>query len=215
MFKKSKKAIFCLFFCLSIIYIFFPISIQGEESNFDEDYIISDTQLIDYQTMSLSDVQYFLEFGPGKTGSLANYTAVDISGQEKTAAEIIYQASQQYYVNPYLILVTLEKEQSLITRYPQKSTQYDWATGYSCYAGTCDDAWQGFSRQVKGAARRFMIGYWEDLSTTGCTFTNWCINQTKRTQDNVLITPRSLATAALYTYNPYRGNTIMNGLKIG
>ncbi|MCK4967859.1 MAG: hypothetical protein KAS12_02285 [Candidatus Aenigmarchaeota archaeon] len=198
MFKKSKKAIFCLFFCLSIIYIFFPISIQGEESNFDEDYIISDTQLIDYQTMSLSDVQYFLEFGPGKTGSLANYTAVDISGQEKTAAEIIYQASQQYYVNPYLILVTLEKEQSLITRYPQKSTQYDWATGFACYDNRRPiEKFRGFAQQVNRTAWRFryyLEHSWQFKYQAG---------ESDRTLDYQWITPSNLATACLYNYTPH------------
>ena len=194
----SKKTVFCLFFCLLIIYIFFPMSIQGKESNFDEDYIISDTQLTDYQAMSLSDIQYFLRSGPGKTGSLADYTAIDVNGQNKTAAEIIYQASQQYQISPYLILVTLEKEQSLITRYPQKLTQYDWATGFACYDNRRPvEKFRGFAQQVNRTAWRFR--YYLDHSWQF----KYQAGKSDQTLDRQWITPSNLATACLYNYTPY------------
>lgn len=181
---------------------------ETADASYDEDFIISDSHFTDHNSMTLEQIQAFLE-ARGVLGSYVDPLT------HMTAAFIIYNEAKNYGISPKVLLTLLQKEQSLIEDDSPQQSQYDWATGYSCYAGTCDDAWKGFSRQVKGAARRFMIGYWEDLSTTGCTFTNWCINQTKRTQDGVLITPKSLATAALYTYNPYRGNTVMDGMKIG
>jgi len=181
---------------------------ETADASYDEDFIISDSHFTDHDSMTLEQIQAFLE-ARGVLGSYVDPLT------HMTAAFIIYNEAKNYGISPKVLLTLLQKEQSLIEDDSPQQSQYDWATGYSCYAGTCDDAWKGFSRQVKGAARRFMIGYWEDLSATGCTFTNWCINQTKRTQDGVLITPKSLATAALYTYNPYRGNTVMDGMKIG
>jgi hypothetical protein len=181
---------------------------EDADPSYNEDFIISDAHFTDNHSMTVEQIQAFLEL----RGVLGSY--VDPL-THMTAAFIIYNEAKTYGISPKVLLTLLQKEQSLIEDPSPSQSQYDWATGYSCYAGTCDDEWQGFSRQVKGAARRFMIGYWEDLASTGCTFTNWCINQTKRTQDGVLITPKSLATAALYTYNPYRGNTVMNGMKIG
>ena len=181
---------------------------EEADPTYNEDFIISDAHFTDHTSMTLEQIQAFLE-ARGVLGSYVDPTT------HMSAAFIIYNESKTYGISPKVILTLLQKEQSLVEDPSPKQSQYDWATGYSCYAGTCDDAWQGFAKQVKGAARRFMIGYWEDLSTTGCTFTNWCVNQTKRTQDGVLITPQSLATAALYTYNPYRGNTIKDGMKIG
>lgn len=182
---------------------------EDPDPAYDEDYIVSDAHFTDHDSMTLEQVQAFLE-ARGVLGSYVDPLT------HMTAAFIIHNEARNYGISPKVLLTLLQKEQSLIEDDSPKQSQYDWATGYTCYAGTCDDSWKGFSRQVKGAARKFMSDtYWGSLSTTGCTFTNWCIGQTKRTQDNVLITPKSLATAALYTYNPYRGNTVMDGMKIG
>lgn len=181
---------------------------EDADPAYDENYIISDAHFTDHDSMTLEQVQAFLEL----RGVLGSYVDPQT---HMTAAFIIYNEAKTYGINPKVLLTLLQKEQSLVEDDSPSQSQYDWATGYSCYAGTCDDKYKGFSRQVKGAASRFMIRYWKDLSSKGCTFTNWCLGITKKTQDNVLITPKSLATAALYTYNPYRGNTIVDGMKIG
>jgi hypothetical protein len=176
--------------------------------DFNEDSIVSDENFTASQSMTLEQIQSFLE----SRGKLGSY----IDPETKLpAAFVIYNAAKDYGISPKILLVLLQKEQSLVEDDDPDISQYNWATGYSCYNGTCDDEYKGFSRQVKGAARRFMIGYWPDLVETGCTFTNWCVGQSRLSQDKVWITPQNKATAALYTYNPYRGNSIVDGVKIG
>jgi len=202
--------------CLLIFFLFnfLPLSARAvteyetASPDFDEDLIVADHHFTDTKAMTLEQIQAFLE----SRGKLGNY--ID-PATHLPAAFIIHNAAKDYGISPKILLVLLQKEQSLVEDPAPVQKQYDWATGYSCYNGTCDDEYKGFSRQVKGAARRFMIGYWPDLVETGCTFTNWCVGQSRLSQDNVWITPKNKATAALYTYNPYRGNSVMNGMKIG
>lgn len=175
---------------------------------FNPNLIISDADFVDYQSLSLEQIQSFLK----EKGTLGDY--IDPMSN-LSAAFIIYTAANDYQISPKVLLTLIQKEQSLVDHPQPTKRQFDWAAGYSCYNGTCDENYRGFTMQIRGAARKFMVGYWPDLLSSNCTFTNWCVNKAKKTQDNIVITPQSKATCALYTYNPYRGNTIVNGLKIG
>ena len=48
----------------------------------------------------------------------------------ETAAHIIYQAAQDYKINPQVLIVLLQKEQGLITDSWPNSRQYRSETGY-------------------------------------------------------------------------------------
>jgi len=135
---------------------------------------------------------------------------------------LIWQAAQEFRINPKFILTMLQKEQSLVTDPAPTQNQYNWAVGYSCYGGICLDKYKGFANQIRGMANKIMSSYMADLSVKGkhkdnffCTFTKWCVGDAKQTQDYQLIIPENKATAALYTYNPYRGGTVVDGYRIG
>ena len=65
-------------------------------------------------------------------------------GEGQTAAEIIYQAAQDYKINPQVLIVLLEKEQSLITDTYPNTKQYRSATGYGCPdTAACDTKYYG------------------------------------------------------------------------
>ena len=100
-------------------------------ATFNPNNIISDNDLVDSQTMSATRIQKFLQ---DKGSPLANYQINDPWGNLKTAAQIIFDASQYYIINPQFLLVLLQKEQSLITDPTPSQGQLDWATGY----GVCD-----------------------------------------------------------------------------
>src|SRR5690606_38348611 len=76
----------------------------------------------------------------------------------RTAAQIIKDVSDACGINPQVLLVLLQKEQSLITdKWPLKR-QYQKATGFDCPdSAPCDPAYAGFFYQVYYAARQFKV----------------------------------------------------------
>lgn len=228
----SKLMLFVLVFTSCV----FPIQ-NIKAANIDPDFnpnnIITDSQLLNSSTMTISDIQSFLE---SHNSYLANYRTIDTYGQVKTAAEIIYNASVNNYncegvelsdkptelekkqkckaittVNPQFLLILLQKEQSLVTENNPTRRQLDWATGYGCPdGGSCNPYWQGFGKQVNSAALQF---WWYIQSPqqynykTGKSYT-FSNPYGTISQQTVTVVPENNATAALYNYTPhvYNGN---------
>ncbi|TSC96298.1 MAG: hypothetical protein Athens101410_12 [Parcubacteria group bacterium Athens1014_10] len=178
-------------------------------ADFNPNYIISDAELTDYNSLSLDSIQKFLEI---KDGTLKNYKAEDIDGKTRGGAEIIYNASRNYKINPQILLVLLQKEQSLIDNSNPTQYNYDWATGFA----RCDDCdlndpvivkFKGFAKQIDGAASRlrwYLAQYANNengwLKQAGATYD---ILQTYQTPPSYKITIANQATACLYNYTPY------------
>lgn len=130
------------------------------------------------------------------------------SGSE-SAAEIIAKVGEVCNISQKVILVLLEKEQSLVRDTWPLVKQYEEATGFECYDNgqACVGGYSGFFFQVWAAARQFQ------RYGTG-SFTWYPVGQTSNIlyQANnsgcgtkpVFITNR--ATAALYYYTPYTPN---------
>lgn len=185
-------------------------------ANYNPNRIIGDDDFYNYKAMTVEQIQ---EFVSAQGGTLDTY--VDPSVQ-MPAYYIIWQTAQEFQINPKFILTMLQKEQSLVTDPNPTDNQYNWAVGFSCYGGICLDKFKGFSAQIRAMANKFVTSYMADLNVNGkhvddqyCTFTKWCVGQAKTTQDSFTIIPENKITASLYTYNPYRGNAIVNGAKIG
>ena len=132
--------------------------------------LIGDADFVDTNAMSAADIQAFLE---SKNSYLAKHTE-----NNRTAAQIIYDAAHGYgnasgklydieinsttgTVNPRILLVTLEKEQSLVTLTESKraanldsyNNRLNRAMGYGCPdTGGCNDAYKGFTSQVEWTA---------------------------------------------------------------
>lgn len=141
-------------------------------------------------------------------------------GGVESAARIITKVAQACGINPQVLLVMLQKEQSLITdTYPYDS-QYRIAMGQGCPdTSGCDSAYYGFFNQVYGAARQ--LRRYENPPGTSNFFTWYAPGRTW----NILYHPPALvngqwvdqcgsspvyvenkATAALYYYTPYQPN---------
>ncbi|MFA6105095.1 MAG: serine hydrolase [Patescibacteria group bacterium] len=174
------------------------------ESNFNPSFIISDPEMQDFQSMDTSEIQNFLD---SKGSYLRTGLFVDTFGTQKSAANIIFDASQAYQINPKFLLVTLQKEQSLITDDTPSQRQLDWATGYAvcdgCYINDPRvQKFKGFGKQVDGAAG--IIRWYYENNSNG-------IVKKKDTPiriDEMDVTPGSWATAFLYTYTPHlHGNS--------
>lgn len=216
--KNKFALIFVLLsFLLSpISFIFGQVSFYETNQDFNPNNIVTDASLGDYNAMTVEQIRDFVN---AKGGTLGTYIDPVV---KLPAYWIIWQTAQEFKISPKFILTMLQKEQSLVTDSAPTQNQYDWAVGYSCYGGICLDQYQGFSMQIRSMANKFMNSYIADLNIKGkhkknfyCTFTKWCIGDPKETQDYQLIIPQNKITAALYTYNPYRGGTMVDGYKIG
>jgi hypothetical protein len=143
--------------------------------NFDPGLIISDSVFFDFGTMTASDIQRFLDTqvpvcGASSAGTpcLKNYktdTPEKIaevgkckylkSEKKISAAQIIYNISRACGINPRVLLVMLQKEQSLVqARFPEPY-DYKAAMGYGCpdkKPEVCGKVWTGLFNQLYKAA---------------------------------------------------------------
>lgn len=131
-----------------------------------------------------------------------------VIGEGQTAAEIIYNAAQDNKINPQVLLVLLEKEQSLISDPIPHSGQYRAATGYGCPdTAACDSKYYGFKNQVYRAAELFRYtldhGYYAYPEKTRGVYVAYNPSSSCG-RSEVYIENR--ATAALYRYTPYQPN---------
>ena len=170
------------------------------QADFNPQFIISDNEMFDYQGWMISDIQKFLE---DRGSYLATYQTEDLNGNMRTAAGIIYDSSQTNQVNPKYLLVTLQKEQSLITDDSPAQKQLDWATGYAV-CDSCDRSdpkvakHKGFAKQVDDAGG-IMRWYYANKDTNSIIKKKGSLLSI----DNTEVTPQSWATAFLYTYTPH------------
>lgn len=130
--------------------------------------------------------------------------SASISGGE-SAAQIIYDSASQYQINPEVILVTLQKEQGLVTDNWPWLNEYEYAMGYGCPDSTgCSASYADFYQQVNSAAWQFR--YY--LNNPGA-YNYWIGNNTIQYNPNAscgssTVDIQNAATAALYIYTPYQ-----------
>lgn len=204
--------------------------------NYDSSNLIDNGTFVNNQTMSADAIQVFLT----NTGSgLAGYSDIEACdstiapyyihcGQTLSAAQLIYDASQAYDINPRAILATLEKEQSLVTDPTPTSSQIDCAMGYNSCSGSI-----GFFTQVDNGTWALAYNYQGALGTTN--WLSWspaagypCRNANSSFYSAGLypgstvvftdsggtaetITLANAATASLYCYTPYVGPLSVTG----
>lgn len=143
-----------------------------------------------------------------------NYSKNDRPAGSISAAQIVYNYSKQFNINPQVIIATLQKENGMITDEWPTPKQFTEAMGFACPdnvapgAPACDPAYKSFASQVYQAARHFR-GYidnspgWYIPYNTGSNSILWNPNQScGRSTVNI----ENRATVALYSYTPYRPN---------
>lgn len=124
----------------------------------------------------------------------------------ETAAHIIWQAAQDYHINPQALLVLLQKEQGLITDTWPNHIQYRSATGYGCPdTAACNSEYYGFKNQISKAAQLFrtvLNGGWTNYPL-GNNFIQYNPN---KACGGSIVNIENLATSSLYRYTPYQPN---------
>ncbi len=179
--------------------ILWPNFALGEDT-FNANYIISDEEMQNWDSMNRADIQAFLE---DYNSSLANLRVADKDDTTRLASDIIYRAAKEYTINPKYLLVKLQKEQSLITTTNPTQKQLDGATGYGITDGcgwSCDTYLnnKGFGKQVDSAAG-IIRWYYDNVNIQP-----W-IKKPNQTNiiDGQAISAQNYATAFLYTYTPH------------
>ncbi|MCL2503438.1 MAG: hypothetical protein FWE94_02360 [Coriobacteriia bacterium] len=163
------------------------------DSDFTPDTIIADARFRATSTMNAAQIQAFLEKQPG---ALATYQGPDYQGQTKSAAQMISEAANAWQVNPEVILVTLQKEQSLLSSQAPMQRAYDWAMGCGKTDSSTLIKYEGFGNQI-----------WYGAKSLDAHAKRWKPG-TRLTINGSVVMPTNSATYALYRYTPHlHGNT--------
>lgn len=127
-----------------------------------------------------------------------------------SSAALIWQAAQNHNISTEVLIVTLQKEQALITDSWPFQVQYIHALGAYCPdTAPCDPNHEGFGRQINDGAELFRY-YLSNMTQS------WWDNK-KPGNNNIYYNPsqacggstvyiENKATAALYVYTPYQPN---------
>jgi len=118
---------------------------------FTPDTVISDANFRDSGSMTVGDIQKFLDRQPG---ILKSYRARDHNGNVRFASEMIAEAAAAFHVSPKVILVKLQKEQSLLGDASPSQNQLDWATGCGKADSRTFYQYKGFGNQVWWGAQK-------------------------------------------------------------
>ncbi|HEY3438908.1 MAG TPA: hypothetical protein VGK35_14580 [Actinotalea sp.] len=199
-------------------------------TKFNPGYIISDAIFYDSSTMTAAGVQSFLDTKGASCVPNADGTPCLKSYRQDTvtrapdakcpggytgatgerASDIIAKVAAGCGINPRVILVTLQKEQGLITASGASltATRYQKAMGYGCPdTAPCDALYYGFFNQVYSAAAQF-----KNYAMNPQNFNYRAgMNNTIRFHPNVAcgsstVFIQNKATAGLYDYTPYQPN---------
>lgn len=201
-----------------------PAAAAASGSDFNPGNIISDAAFYDSNAMGSPEIQAFMERQVRSCSS--GYTCLKdyrqntdnrpsdryCNGYEgrgnESASTIIDRVARSCGISQKVILVLLEKEQSLVTSTSPTARAYAAATGQGCPdTAPCDSATLGFFYQVYYAARQYKI-YKAFPQDFGYQAGRW---------NNILYHPynncgtqrvyiENQATAGLYIYTPYVPN---------
>lgn len=200
---------------------------------FNPGMIISNKNMTDWQSMSEKDIQTFLNkvnrgCRPGETTGTKlacvkdyktdapnrkadGYCTRDyVGGKDRTVAQIVAATAKACSINPKVLLVMMQKEQSLLTASSFRLVpfKYEAATGYGCPDGhKCDPKYSGFEKQVFNTAHQ-LNRYHKDphkfeFKSGQAAKIKYSVDPECGAADVYI---QNWATAALYNYTPYTPN---------
>jgi len=184
---------------LTIIVSFLTTPYQAMARFYDPNDILTDAELYDSDSLSRTAIQRFLE---SKNSVLKSVTAT-VNGVEKLVSEMIYEIGKSYGISQKFLLTKLQHEQGLIEKSTASQKKLDWATGYSCYGGRCNEKYRGIYKQLDAAADTQRI-YVEKGKSAG--YFDYAVNKETKTSDGFTVKPENQATTNLYIYTPYKGS---------
>jgi len=195
-------------------------------SQFDPGFIISDRVFFDKNAMTEAGIQSWLEAKlptcaqSNDAACIKNYTettnsrdaspagncAAYAGAANERASTIIWKVAQACGINPQVILVTLQKEQGLITKGSPTALEYRKAMGYGCPdTSVCDSKYYGFFNQVYSAAWQFR--QYTLFPNRTYKIGNVAVRYAPAAGcEGPVVNIKNQATANLYNYTPYQPN---------
>ena len=155
---------------------------------FNPDSVISETNFRASTSMSQQDIQAFLERQPG---TLARYQTVDHNGRMQLPSAMIAEAAVAWGVSPKVILTTLQKEQSLLSKSSPSQRAYDWAMGCGKTDSRTLSQYQGLGKQI-----------WFGAQTLRENADKWRPGVQLRI-DGSAVNPANSGTYGQYRYTPH------------
>lgn len=138
-----------------------------------------------------------------------NLSGNPIPAGGRSAAQIIWDVSQQFSVNPKVLLVTLQKESDnlMFDDWPFPS-QYRSAMGYGCPdTAPCDSEYYGFYNQMYNAAKQFRrYATYPSEYRYKAQQNNFIQFNPNSSCGGTTVFIQNQATAGLYNYTPYQPN---------
>ena len=213
---------------------------QAAVEPFDPGHLISDSLMFDGNSMSVPQIQKFLDAKGKKCTSTKTAKCLkDISvtttakaptslrcltaipkKTKQSAAQVISLVAKACNVSPQVLIVTLQKEQGLVSSAtPPPASKYKIATGYGCPDGDkCATEFFGFFNQTYWAARAFQA--YRNAANFGSYQPG--VKAVRYHPDpsdcgTLDVDIQNIATTALYTYTPYTPNAaaLANPYKTG
>ena len=194
-------------------------------SQFDPGNIISDDQFYQTGAMTAAEIQAFLD---AKIGTCYNSNCLNVlfaktevrtndrnictgftpdSDALERASMIIYKVQQACGISAKAILVTLQKEQGLVTNDEPTTGRLGAAMGWLCPdTAPCDGSGASFFRQVYGGVWQFKRYNTPDLFGNYHIGTYSILYNPDTSCGRRTVTIKNNATAALYNYTPYTPN---------
>ena len=192
-------------------------------SNFDPSYIISDANFFNRSAMTENEIQGFLD---GTVGTCLNTNCMNVFQMDTftraakedcrqytgAAAEpvsrIIFKVQEACGISAKVILITLQKEQGLLTSKQPSAAVLRKAMGMGCPdTSVCDSAYYGVFNQIYSAAlqlTRYTKGSFTYFPVGSPSQIKWHPDSSRCGAGTVTVANR--ATAALYYYTPFQPN---------
>ena len=162
---------------------------------YDVNELMQDDEMRGGTKLSVARIQSFLE---SKGSYLASYNEGG-----RTAAMIVADSCKRANISPIYMLARIQTESSLVSSGTSRSLKA--ATGCACPDhAACDRRNAGFTQQVECAAD-LHASYFDEIAQNGVTRADWGVGKKMRTLDPCSVTPKTKATAVLYTYTPWVG----------
>lgn len=162
---------------------------------FPETFCLNETQFTDTFTLSLNDIRTFLQ----KWDSFLIRQDKDVDGVMIDPAAIIADAAITSGINPQVILGTLERESSAVTRTsPPSNTTLRLMVGFDLAHPTT------IREQIRDGTAQYRRDF-DRLTRGEPTPSGWQIGVPQTTLDGVVVTPRNKVSAGMFSYDPEAG----------
>lgn len=172
-----------------------PAGDESWQESFQKDYLISDRSLTNSGSMTVPQIQKFLE---SKNSVLAK------PYRGSTPAQMIYDGCKKYGINPQVILSRLQCEQGMISKTSASQHQLDWALGVGAYdSGDWNQKFKGLDKQIEYAAQTYRRHY----DAAQAKFDKG--EKITMTIDGQQVAVKNAATYSFYKYCPhFQGNKL-------